>query len=570
MDKKKTFFEGEVTVSTLTNAIVSLIKIDPSIGSIHIKGKFSPMREEYISKLLKLIDKKKTKKIYPSQSPSDFNSSINIVRTLAERKPVFEQDFFEDKSNIIILPMAEKIDKNLACFLKGKMENSKDKLFVALDESENDEYVHENISQNITFFISVDEIRLEELKDFKINYRKVGAARKNLEKVVIKKDILSHLINCSDLLGITDSKIAYKALKTAKAICSLKEKLSVSRDDVNQAVSLVMIQKAKRIPEINDMDEQTQSKQSEEKNEESSPDQTNLEKELLNKEMLIESIKANLPKDLIEQIIKNKLQTRQSGDSVGSGEKNKNFKFGRPLPSIGRKYSSDKKIDLISTLTKAIPWQKIRKKAIKTNKKGLIFYPDDITIKQFDQKSERVLIFIVDSSGSNAIGRLAEAKGAVEILLSDAYAKRDNVALISFGGDDAKTLLPPTRSLVAAKKKLGALTGGGGTPLARGLLEANNLALSAKNRNIKPVLILLSDGKSNLGLNGEPNREIAMRDSLKIASTIKENGLTSIFIDTSKREQQVAKDLASNLNGKYFPLPKANSESISNTIKNSI
>ena len=86
------------------------------------------MREEYISKLLKLIDQKKTKKIYPSQSPSDFNSSINIVRTLAERKPVFEQDFFENKSNIIILPMAEKIDKSLACFLKGKMENSKDKL----------------------------------------------------------------------------------------------------------------------------------------------------------------------------------------------------------------------------------------------------------------------------------------------------------------------------------------------------------------------------------------------------------------------------------------------------------
>ena len=249
MDKKKDFFEGELTVSTLTSAIVSLIKIDPSIGSIHIKGKFSPMREEYISKLLKLIDQKKTKKIYPSQSPSDFNSSINIVRTLAERKPVFEQDFFEDKSNIIILPMAEKIDKNLACFLKGKMENSKDKLFIALDESENDEYVHENISQNITFFILVDEIRLEELKDLKINYRKVRAARKNLEKVVIKKDILSHLINCSDLLGITDSKIAHKALKTAKAICALKGQSFVSIDDMNQAVSLVMIKKAKRICE---------------------------------------------------------------------------------------------------------------------------------------------------------------------------------------------------------------------------------------------------------------------------------------------------------------------------------
>ena len=570
MAKQKTFFDGELTASTLTSAIISLIKIDPSIGSIHIKGKFSPMREEYISKILKFFDRKKPKKIYPSQSPSDFNTSINIVRTLTERKPVYEKDFFADKNNIIFLPMAEKIDKNLACFLKGKIESCKDTLFIALDESESDEYINENISQNLTFFVSLDEVRLDELKNIKINLTKIRAARNNLDKVVIKKDILSHLISCSDLLGIKDSKISYKTLKTAKAICSLKEKSLVTRDDVNQAVSLVMIQKAKRIPELTDNDEQSQSKQAEEKNEEGSSDQNNLEKEVVNKQMLIETIKANLPRDLIEQIIKNKLQPRQSGDSVGSGEKNKNFKFGRPLPSIRRKYSSDKKIDLISTLTKAIPWQKLRNNAIKITKKGLIFYPDDITIKQFDQKSERVLIFIVDSSGSNAIGRLAEAKGAVEILLSDAYAKRDNVALISFGGDDARTLLSPTRSLVAAKKKLSALPGGGGTPLARGLLEANKLALSAKTRNIKPILILLSDGKSNLGLNGEPNREIAMRDSLKIASIIKENGLTSIFIDTSKREQQAAKDLASNLNGKYFPLPKANSESISNTIKSSI
>ena len=570
MAKQKTFFDGELTVSTLTSAIVSLIKIDPSLGSIHIKGKFSPVREMYITTILKLIAQKKPKKIYPSQSPSDFNSSINIVRTLTERKPVYEEDFFGDKSNIILLPMAEKIDKTLACFLKGKMESSEDTLFIALDESENDEFVHENISHNITFFVSLDDVRLGDLKNIKINLRKIRAARKNLDKIVIKKDILSHLIGCSDLLGISDSRVSYKALKTAKAICSLKEKSLVSREDINLAVSLVMIQKAKRIPEITDMDEQTQSKEAEEKNEENSSEQNNLEKELINKQMLIETIKANLPRDLIEQIIKNKLQVRQSGESIGSGEKNKNFKFGRPLPSIRRKYSSDKKIDLISTLTKAIPWQKLRNNTLKKTKKGLVFYPDDITIKQFDQKSERVLIFIVDSSGSNAIGRLAEAKGAVEILLSDAYAKRDNVALISFGGDNAKTLLSPTRSLVAAKKKLSALPGGGGTPLASGLLEANKLALSAKNRNIKPILILLSDGKSNLGLKGEPNREIAMRDSLKIASIIQENGLTSIFIDTSKREQQVAKDLASNLNGKYFPLPKANSESISNTIKNSI
>ena len=87
---------------------------------------------------------------------------------------------------------------------------------------------------------------------------------------------------------------------------------------------------------------------------------------------------------------------------------------------------------------------------------------------------------------------------------------------------------------------------------------------------MKPILILLSDGKSNLGLKGEPNREIAIKDSLKIASMINGQGLSSIFIDTSKREQQLAKDLAFNLDGKYFPLPRANSESISNTIKTSM
>ena len=65
--------------------------------------------------------------------------------------------------------MAERIDKNLACFLKGKMESCRDTLFIALDESEHDEYVHENISQNLSFFVSLDEVRPEELKNIKIN-----------------------------------------------------------------------------------------------------------------------------------------------------------------------------------------------------------------------------------------------------------------------------------------------------------------------------------------------------------------------------------------------------------------
>jgi hypothetical protein len=93
--------------------------------------------------------------------------------------------------------------------------------------------------------------------------------------------------------------------------------------------------------------------------------------------------------------------------------------------------------------------------------------PDDIRLKQAQERSDRVLIFTVDASGSAALARLAEAKGAVELLLAQAYARRDHVALIAFRGDRAEVLLPPTRSLARARRRLADLPGGGGTHTVR-------------------------------------------------------------------------------------------------------
>jgi len=329
-----------------------------------------------------------------------------------------------------------------------------------------------------------------------------------------------------------------------------------------------MIHKAKQIPEFQ-QEEKAAATEQEQFRDDNERKANNSELNNEDKKMLIDALKISLPINLIENLLSKNSQSINLGESAGSGEKNNNFSAGRPIPSINKKYSSDKRIDLMATLTKAIPWQKLRSSSGTKNRK-IIIYPQDIMIKRFEKQSERLLIFLVDASGSNAIGRLAEAKGAIEILLSDAYAKRDNVALISFSGLKADPLLLPTKSLVTAKKKLSSLPGGGATPLANGLLEAFNMAEAARPRNITPIIILLSDGRGNMSLDGVGDRVKSIKDTKYVASLIKRNAINNIFIDTSRRKTQMADELARELNGHYFQLPMANSGTISKAVQQSI
>ena len=123
-------------------------------------------------------------------------------------------------------------------------------------------------------------------------------------------------------------------------------------------------------------------------------------------------------------------------------------------------------------------------------------------MKRYEDRSDRLVIFAVDASGSSAISRLAEAKGAIELLLGDAYARRDHVALVAFRGTSAEILLPPTRSLVQTKRRLAELPGGGGTPLASGMEAALELALGAQRRGMAPTVCILTDGRANIDKTG--------------------------------------------------------------------
>lgn len=184
---------------------------------------------------------------------------------------------------------------------------------------------------------------------------------------------------------------------------------------------------------------------------------------------------------------------------------------------------------------------------------------DDFRVTRFRRRSESTTIFAVDASGSTALQRLGEAKGAVELLLAECYVRRDRVALLAFRGQGAELLLPPTRSLVRAKRSLASLPGGGATPLAAGIEAAAELADSVARRGGTPLVVLLTDGRANVARDGSAGRARAAEEATQAARLFRGASLGALVVDTSPRPQPQAQQLASEMRASYLPLPRASS-----------
>jgi magnesium chelatase subunit D len=175
-------------------------------------------------------------------------------------------------------------------------------------------------------------------------------------------------------------------------------------------------------------------------------------------------------------------------------------------------------------------------------------------------------VFVVDASGSTALQRLAEAKGAVELLLADCYVRRDRVALVSFRGTGAEVLLAPTRSLVAARRALAALPGGGGSPVAAGLELAARMSEQLVRAGDDVQLVVLTDGRANLSRDGQPGRERAALEAGAMARQLAPLAAQRVLIDTSVRPEAAAQRLAEALDARYLPMPFARARDIREAI----
>jgi magnesium chelatase subunit D len=276
--------------------------------------------------------------------------------------------------------------------------------------------------------------------------------------------------------------------------------------------------------------------------------------------------------------------SRDGSRSGKSGTERKNARRGRPFGIGLSPPFPDARPDIVATLRAAAPWQRTRatqRTAIltdaitspllsttqKTSPAPRAFVTrDDFRYQRLRHAAPSTAIFVVDASGSTALERLGETKGAIEQLLARCYIRRDEVALIAFRGKSAEVVLPPTRSLVAAKRKLAALPGGGPTPLASGLQKGLELALSARRGGSTPLVVLLTDGSGNIALDGSPDRALAAEELTRLARLYRSNGLKTICIDIARRPRDSVAAIATALGADLHLLRKAEARGMSELV----
>jgi magnesium chelatase subunit D len=254
------------------------------------------------------------------------------------------------------------------------------------------------------------------------------------------------------------------------------------------------------------------------------------------------------------------------GDAGRVGQSTASRQRGKPIGSMRGEPRGGARLALIDTLRAAAPWQAARRRNAPDAERVLVTR-DDLRIQRRLQQRATTTIFAIDASGSQALHRLAEAKGAVELLLADCYARRDRVAVIGFRGAGAQVLLAPTRSLVRAKRQLAGLPGGGGTPLAAGIAAADALAASVRRGGATPLVVLLTDGRANIARDGAPGREAATRDALAAARQFASRATSALLIDTSPHPGTAAPALAAALGARCIALPHAAAETLSAAVR---
>jgi magnesium chelatase subunit D len=351
-------------------------------------------------------------------------------------------------------------------------------------------------------------------------------------------------------LGVRSARADLFALRAAAAHAALRGAAAIGEEDLAFAARTVLAPRATQLPAPPDAEPPPP--------EEQSADERPRDADTL-EDLVLEAAKAALPPHLLDAIESGTRRGAAPGGR-GAGARHRAKLRGRPVGARAGLPRGGARLALIATLRAAAPWQRVRRGA--EAERRLRLRRGDLRVRRFEEQARALTIFAVDASGSAAAQRLAEAKGAVELLLQQSYARRAEVALLAFRGKGAELLLPPTRSLTRARRLLADLPGGGGTPLAAGIDAARLLMESGEARGRTPLLVLLTDGKANIAADGRQDRGQAARDAEAAARRVAEAGRKAVLIDISPRPQPEAGALAGALRARYVHLPRGQADAV--------
>ena len=542
----------DAVVSDAELALHLFVRNPSLFGGIVLRGD-GPVRDEMVAFAKEAIDKFGPVAKIPSNVDTErLLGGLDLTATLATGQSVMRAGLLDSAAGgVVIVPMAERVQANVAAHIAQAMDGG-DVAAILLDDSqEPDEAPPAVLSERMAFASDVSALR---------SFSGKAASEPNVLSNVqpLDDEQLYAIAATSAALGIRSVRALNYANSAARAHAALNGRTQATNDDIAAAVRLVLSPRATQMPQMEPPPPEPEDDQPKDDEPDDKDEDRNIEDIDLD-DIMLDAAAAAIPKHILDQI-DGAAKRGGKGQGGKSGQKQKSAMRGRPLGSRPGVPGNGKRLSLIDSLRAAAPWQNIRRQLARADDRRIIHIrKSDLRVRHYEQRTESLTIFAVDASGSSALSRLAEAKGAVEMMLAQAYVKRSQVALIAFRQNAADILLPPTRSLTRARRALAALPGGGGTPLAAGLMAAQQLAEAAQRTGQTPTIAILTDGKGNVAMDGSANRAVAMEEAHQAARGVAALGLNCIVIDISPRPREEAAELAAALNGRYLPLPQAQS-----------
>jgi len=583
---------------------IRLFAIAPcALGGIALRAAAGPVRERWLAELRTVLPATtRLRRMPPGIDDARLLGGLDLVATLACGRPRVERGLLAEADlGVVLVPMAERLPPGTAARLSlaldtGEVALERDGLarrfparigVIALDEgADGDERLAAGLADRLAFPLDLTALSLAGTEREPHDPRALAAAGDIFPRVVAGEGVITGLCEAALRLGIVAPRATLLALRVARALAALAGRETVAAADAAGAVRLVLAPRAGPAappatpPPAADTEPPPDQAEAgagaetppppppppDDASPETTPDLDQLATSAT-AEQVLAAVEAALPAGLLARLRPADNGARRGPSAAGrAGTLHCARQRGRAIGVESGDPRAGRRLSLIETLRAAAPWQRLRAAAVGApggKRQRLFLTRDDFRVIRFHQPRQSTTIFAVDASGSAALHRLAEAKGAVECLLADCYVRRDQVALIAFRGREAEILLPPTGALARARRSLAACPGGGATPLAAGIDAARQLAEAERRRGRTPVLVLLTDGRANIGRGGATGRGVAEADALAAARALRAIRLAALLVDTAPRPQPLTERLAGEMGAAYLALPHVEPERLS-------